>query len=432
MKKEVFLFIVMLVINLLVVIVYWLFHVLRDKEKKGSYKLRCVVMLLCPLLGPCFFLLGWLIRKLFFRKPVDLEDVIFSKQRTKQYMKADEERERNIVPLQEAMAVTSKIETRNLVLQVVRRDIRDSLMTIQQALNSDDSEVSHYAASILQDSLGNFRDDTRKMYEMILTLERKLQESDDPENQKIIRTKRREELENNKGEAETACTKAYLSLTDLADVEAEKKPYTSPVHESGGNETITEEKDKTDKFDYSGEKETNKDALNSDEKAQERVRDEAYVQALAAAGISPDSLISPEILLRQETEACASLIDDITSVVTQNVFSAIETAGYAEMLMKLGCLMLFRDVPPVEQFAEICTVLLQSGNEKDADWCIALKEIWPGELLSYKCLLKLYYTHKQPEEFHNALESLKKTKIELDPETLDIIRFFQETGGSSK
>ena len=50
-----------------------------------------------------------------FRQEVDLEDVIFSKERIKTHLKADEERERNMVPIEEALAVSDRKNLRMLV-----------------------------------------------------------------------------------------------------------------------------------------------------------------------------------------------------------------------------------------------------------------------------------------------------------------------------
>ena len=47
-------------------------------------------MLLFPVIGLAYFAVGWVLRKLFFHKPVDLTDVIFSKEREKSLLKADE------------------------------------------------------------------------------------------------------------------------------------------------------------------------------------------------------------------------------------------------------------------------------------------------------------------------------------------------------
>ena len=125
---------------------------------------RPAVMLLAPVIGPVFFVAGELARHLLFGQSADLEDVIFSKERVQTHLKADEERERNMAPLEESLAVSDKRNMRMLMLNVIRGDMQKSLESITMALNSEDSETSHYAASVLRDELNDFRSNVQKMY----------------------------------------------------------------------------------------------------------------------------------------------------------------------------------------------------------------------------------------------------------------------------
>ena len=71
----------MLIGNSFVVLVYSLLNLFGDREKNRSWQIRSAVMLLCPVVGVCFFLVSWLLYRLVFRTPVDLSDVVFSKER---------------------------------------------------------------------------------------------------------------------------------------------------------------------------------------------------------------------------------------------------------------------------------------------------------------------------------------------------------------
>lgn len=136
-------------------------------EERVACIFRFVIMLLCPVVGPAFFLLGQLLYKVVFRKNVDLADVIFSKERVRTNVRADEERERDIVPVEEALAVSDKSSLRSLMLNVIRGDVQSSLAAIALALNSEDSETAHYAASVLQDQLNDFRFHVQKTFQEI-------------------------------------------------------------------------------------------------------------------------------------------------------------------------------------------------------------------------------------------------------------------------
>ena len=179
MTRAEWLFVIVWIINFIISVLYYLWGALfyvpaRDHQDKDeaeylhdnrrTYLIRVIVMVLCPIIGPLFFLISHLIYMTIFRQEVDLEDVIFSKERVKTNAKADEERERNLVPLEEALAVSDKKNLRMLMLNVIRGDLQDSLESISLALNSEDSETSHYAASVLRDELNDFRVKVQKIY----------------------------------------------------------------------------------------------------------------------------------------------------------------------------------------------------------------------------------------------------------------------------
>ena len=164
MSQRMRLFILILIVNLCVVLIYLIWNHIRRKEKLGSVWMKAVVMLLCPGIGPAFILLSFFLYKIFSFGGVDLSDVVFSKDRTEKFVHPDEDMEKNMVSLEEALEVTDKKSLRTLMLNVIRGDYRKSLASITLALNSEDSETSHYAASILQDVLNDFRSGVQEKY----------------------------------------------------------------------------------------------------------------------------------------------------------------------------------------------------------------------------------------------------------------------------
>lgn len=167
MRREVVIFIIVLILNLIVSLVYFFLASIHKKETKRSELIRTIVMIFCPVVGPLFFLLSFLCYKWLFSEPVDLADVVFSKERVKTYVRPDEERERNIVPLEEAVEIMDKDNLRGVMMNVVRGDIQKSLNAIALALNSEDTETAHYAASILQDSLNEFRTNVQNQFQLV-------------------------------------------------------------------------------------------------------------------------------------------------------------------------------------------------------------------------------------------------------------------------
>lgn len=168
-------FFLVLFINFLIALLYFAFGMIIGKKKNGrlQYVINTVVMLLCPVVGPVFLFFGQLFFRFVLKDPVYLGDVIFNKDKKQSIVKADEERELNIAPIEEALAVSDKASTRRLMLNVIKGDITNSLRSISMALGSGDSETSHYAASVLVDELNSFRVNVQKLYVEMLDEEGK-------------------------------------------------------------------------------------------------------------------------------------------------------------------------------------------------------------------------------------------------------------------
>ena len=183
LAKDERIFLLILIVNLIISLIYLLAGILfvvparfamEDKEgeerlsdNRRTYLLRFIVMILCPVIGPLFFFVGHLFYIVVFWKKVDLADVIFSKERIRVRMRADEERERDIIPLEEAVLVNEKKNLRLVMMNVLREDIQNSLTAITLALDSEDSEASHYAAAVLSDELNKFRIYVQKLWKQI-------------------------------------------------------------------------------------------------------------------------------------------------------------------------------------------------------------------------------------------------------------------------
>lgn len=150
-------FLIFLMINTIVTVVYLIIAIFFRKTNRHLAYLRAVPMLLAPGVGPLFILLGRFGYEFIFRKDVDLSDVVFSKLRERELTRTNEEVERNVVPLEEAIAISGNTELRGLVMGVAQGDFEDSLASISLALNCEDTETAHYAASVLQDALNDFR-----------------------------------------------------------------------------------------------------------------------------------------------------------------------------------------------------------------------------------------------------------------------------------
>lgn len=151
-------FLILLAVNLAVAAGYLLCQLaFGEREPSRSCLLKAGMMVLCPLVGPAFLALGWVFSQALYWREAQLADVVFSKERIKPQMAAQEERESNLAPVEEAVAVMDQDSLREMMMNVVRGDVRASASAIATALESGDPEVSHYAATALQSLLDEFR-----------------------------------------------------------------------------------------------------------------------------------------------------------------------------------------------------------------------------------------------------------------------------------
>lgn len=171
MTRSAIIFLTVLLLNALVAIGYLLWYLVfkKDEDNRAQYVMHTVIMLLCPIVGILYFLCAFLKYRFLRLGERDLSDVEFSKKRHVARVKADEERERNIVAMEEAIHVSDQEKKRANMLNILLGETEESFSAIAQALNSDDSEVAHYAASFLQSKMDAFRENVRKKQQIIET-----------------------------------------------------------------------------------------------------------------------------------------------------------------------------------------------------------------------------------------------------------------------
>ena len=169
MTRSGIVFFIILILNALIAAGYLIWHLImkKDTDNRKQYVMHTMIMLICPVIGILYFFFGFV--KYHFVKlgERDLSDVEFSKKRNVARMKADEERERNIVAVEEAILVSDQEKKRTNMLNILLGETDESFSSIALALDSDDSEVAHYAASFLQSKMDSFRETVRKMQQKI-------------------------------------------------------------------------------------------------------------------------------------------------------------------------------------------------------------------------------------------------------------------------
>ena len=148
--------------NLLVALVLFVIGVFSPRGKRCERILFSVLTLFCPVIMPLFLAITRLIELPASRKEVDMADISFNQQREEAAETSDYFTEMNYVALQDAMRLSSIHDLRRLLINVMKYNSRMSLTSVAEAINSPDTETSHFAASAIQDALSEFRGTAQK------------------------------------------------------------------------------------------------------------------------------------------------------------------------------------------------------------------------------------------------------------------------------
>lgn len=386
-----------LLINVIITFVYWLFFFVIRKKYEAGFATRCVVMLLCPVVGPIYFFLGWVFRKLLFHKPVDLADVIFSKDREKSLLKADELGESNILPIKDAVAVVDKQNAREFILEVLRHDVRKSLSSLFLALDSDDSEISHYAASVLQSELGKFRIAVQKLASDIDETEAELRQ-----------------IEEYDGEKKTPSGELYSKR--LEELNLLKEP-----------EIIRQDEDR---FEGKGREERKfifADLSDKMEQSEDFDRHETSAHEQGLRAYYGDEMVETTIrqMLIEQAESARELITCVYEVLKQNVLSELESENFTELMDRMARLLEKRDALSAEEMSWLAECWrFRKNYEKSEEWCDRLSIVYPNSLESFSTKLKLFYESEDRERFFATLNEMKSSGVPLNHEMMEMVRVF--------
>ena len=158
---------VILVLNWLISLIIFVGAFFQKKEGRSTIFILSWFIFIVPLVGLIYILSSHFLNFLRRSKNVDMSEVSFSQEREKLILPPDSETEMNYVPIEDAMAVSDTSSLRRLVLDTLRNNARKTISYIRVAMNSKDTEVSHYAASIIMDALSECRSTTQNMIEQM-------------------------------------------------------------------------------------------------------------------------------------------------------------------------------------------------------------------------------------------------------------------------
>jgi hypothetical protein len=165
---------------LIVILVYYLASIViivSDSIKTRNNQMNIVelffsacIILTLPILG-AFVIVSFRIFSIHIKNSIiDLApEIHFTGIRSDILYKSDPYKEKNIIPMEEALIINNNQTKRTLLIEALKRDFFKSLYFIQKAIRDRDTETSHYAASALMELKDKLNRDLRMasaMYNM--------------------------------------------------------------------------------------------------------------------------------------------------------------------------------------------------------------------------------------------------------------------------
>ena len=143
------------------------FLVLFIKKENEKALIIFLFILICPVISVLYLSGSSLLVKLLNNKIIDKANLSFDTEKKPIIAGPDIDKEINIVSVEEALLISGSKNKRRVILDVLKEDYNDSLSVINSALESSDSETSHYAASIITDVKSNFKITVQRMREKL-------------------------------------------------------------------------------------------------------------------------------------------------------------------------------------------------------------------------------------------------------------------------
>lgn len=141
-----------ILIHLLVSFIYSVFCLKYLEIQESIY--RIIIVLALPIFGLLFFILIGI-----FKKTIKVSDNILESY--KNYIKDSEqvnyvkgidfEEEINIVPVTDSLFLSTSKDKRSYLINLLKKDYSGHIKVLQKALESDDTEISHYAGAAIME-----------------------------------------------------------------------------------------------------------------------------------------------------------------------------------------------------------------------------------------------------------------------------------------
>lgn len=149
----------LLILNIIISVIYLIASIIKKDYKRGF--MMTVFMLLAPIVGPLYIAISWIIYRVYFKSRkgiLSIEELSIRKDKIEVIVRDDIQSALNKVPMEEALIISDRRDTRRLLLDVLKEDRDQYINSIYRATDNEDSEVSHYAASAITDIMDKFKE----------------------------------------------------------------------------------------------------------------------------------------------------------------------------------------------------------------------------------------------------------------------------------
>jgi len=157
--------IIILTVNSLLAILIFAASFFQKAEQRSTAVLLSWFIFIVPLIGAVYLLLSFMINYFIRNQNVDMSDVSFSQEREKLILPPDISAEMNYVPIHDAIAISDTASLRRILLNTMLSNVKNKISSIAAAMNSQDTETSHYVATMVMDVLSELRSAAQDMIE---------------------------------------------------------------------------------------------------------------------------------------------------------------------------------------------------------------------------------------------------------------------------
>lgn len=136
--------VVVLIVNIIASIAYLISKVVKGQKTAIAITL---FFLVCPLIGFLIYYLPLIFLKVQGKGDYDRDNLVKRLDVEKERVMPAVEKELNVIPVEDAMVISSNMEKRTLLLEQLKKDINTNYRVILPAGSDNDSESAHYVAA---------------------------------------------------------------------------------------------------------------------------------------------------------------------------------------------------------------------------------------------------------------------------------------------